>query len=417
MDDAEDEPPQAPTPFEGTQDSGEIGSEEGEDLATPTPFIREPKEEGEFDWDSTVQSAILGSFYWCYILSQVVGGVLTQHFGTKAVFGASQLVTAICSLCIPSAATLHYSALIVLRSIQGIASGLTWPAMYSIVGHWIPAVERSRFMSSFQGFSFGIGLTYPLCGFLIAHFGWRVVFYVTGTTGMLWCVMWYFLAFDTPATHPRIVAAELRYIESNVGNTVVGSKNGLLSGVPFLCSYLSSVFFCYLADVLVNKNLLTLTNVRKVFTAFSQIVPGLLLLAIGYLGCNVEMVLVSWFLAVILITASYAGAMASIVDIAPNLAGPVLAFAQTIHMTASFLSPLAAGFLLHENHTLEQWRHVFWVAAVVACVTYISFQCFGTADIQAWNYPDQKAPVPLNVESDSTPLRRQEEGEEEPATG
>lgn len=26
---------------------------------------------GEFDWSSTVKSVILGSFYWCYVLSQV----------------------------------------------------------------------------------------------------------------------------------------------------------------------------------------------------------------------------------------------------------------------------------------------------------------------------------------------------------
>jgi MFS family permease len=76
------------------------------------------------------------------------------------------------------------------------------------------------------GFSFGIGLTYPLCGFLIAHFGWRVVFYVTGSVGILWCLMWWLLAFDTPAQHPRITASERRYIEANVGNTVVGEKVG-----------------------------------------------------------------------------------------------------------------------------------------------------------------------------------------------
>lgn len=76
------------------------------------------------------------------------------------------------------------------------------------------------------GFSFGIGLTYPLCGFLIAHFGWRVVFYVTGSVGILWCLMWWLLAFDTPAKHPRITASERQYIETNVGNTVVGEKVG-----------------------------------------------------------------------------------------------------------------------------------------------------------------------------------------------
>lgn len=140
---------------------------------------------GEFDWDSTVQAVIKGSFYWCYVLSQVVGGVATQYFGTKSVFGWSQFFTAACSLCIPYASDLHYGAVILLRSIQGFASGLTWPAMYAIVGYWIPPVERSRFMSSFQGFSIGIGLTYPLCGFIIAYFGWRLVFYTTGTIGMI----------------------------------------------------------------------------------------------------------------------------------------------------------------------------------------------------------------------------------------
>lgn len=80
----------------------------------------------------------------------MVGGVATQYFGTKNVFGWSQLATAVCSLGIPTAAGYHYTAVIFLRCIQGFASGLTWPAMYAIVSYWIPAMERSRFMSSFQ---------------------------------------------------------------------------------------------------------------------------------------------------------------------------------------------------------------------------------------------------------------------------
>lgn len=74
-------------------------------------------------------------------------------------------------------------------------------------------------------------------------------------------------------------------------------------------------------------------------------VPGVLVIIIGYLGCDINLILVVWFVAVTMITAAYAGAMANVVDIAPNFAGPVLAFAQTIHMTASFLSPLVAGAL------------------------------------------------------------------------
>lgn len=351
-----------------------------------------------YDWSSPIQTMILSSFFWCYVLSQVVGGIATQYFGTKQVFGWSQFATALCSLCMPFSADLHYGVIIALRSIQGFASGLTWPAMYAVVGYWIPLVERSRFMSSFQGFSIGIGVTYALCGFIIEKFGWPYVFYTTGTLGMIWCVLWYFLAYNTPQEHPRITDKELSYIENNISTEVkesLGMKvpwksiftsmpvwsigittfgriwihyvfilfgpkfmqnilkfeyktNGFLSGMPFICSYIASVFFCSLADKMVLNNWMSLTNVRKLFTALSQIVPGLLIFGIGYIQ-NITGLLVLWFIAVTFVTASYAGAMANIVDIAPNLAGPVLAFCQTIHMSASFLSPLVSGIILQDG--------------------------------------------------------------------
>lgn len=74
------------------------------------------------------------------------------------------------------------------------------------------------------GFSFGIGLTYPLCGVLIAHYGWRSVFYTTGSLGIIWCLVWWLLAFDTPAKHPRITKKELDYIECTRGESVIGRK-------------------------------------------------------------------------------------------------------------------------------------------------------------------------------------------------
>lgn len=354
-------------------------------------------------------------------------------------FGWSQFATALCSLCIPLAATYHYSAIILLRSIQGFASGLTWPAMYAIVSYWIPAKERSRFMSSFQGFSVGIGLTYPICGFIIKNWGWRPVFYTTGSIGMVWCAFWYLLAFNTPDDHPRISCTEYNYIDRSIdhsirdgygmrvpwrhifrslpawsiGITTFGriwvhytfimsgpvymkhmlgfdiQTNGVLSGTPFLCSYISSVIFCYLADLIVKRDLMSLTNVRKLYTALSQVVPGVLVLFIGF-STNITTILCIWFVAVMLITFAYAGAMANIVDIAPNLAGPVLAFAQTIHMTASFVNPLVNGFIVTDQTNVHEWQQVFITTAVIACTTYIMFQLYGTADVQFWNFPPQK---------------------------
>lgn len=79
-------------------------------------------------------------------------------------------------------------------------------------------------LSNSAGFSIGIGLTYPLCGFLIAHLGWRSVFYTTGSVGVIWCGIWYLLAFDSPETHPRISLREQRYIQANTVNTYAASR-------------------------------------------------------------------------------------------------------------------------------------------------------------------------------------------------
>ncbi|CAH0548808.1 unnamed protein product [Brassicogethes aeneus] len=414
---------------------------------------------GTLVWTGRVQSYVLASFYWAYIVSQVVGGVATQKLGTKKVFGYAQLATALCSLCIPIAAETHFMFVIALRCVQGFASGLTWPAMYALVGHWIPVPERSRFMSSFQGFSIGIGITYPLAGFLIAHLGWRSVFYTTGSIGVAWCLIWYLLAFDSPETHPRISLREQQYIKENTVNTYAAArtqsvpwksiltsmpawsigittfgriwvhyvfiipgptymksilgfsieKNGILSGAPFICSYIASVLFCYIADKLTTKKIMSLTNVRKLMTALSQVIPGLLVCLISYLGCDVTLVLIVWFVAVTMITASYAGAMANVVDISPNLAGPVLAFAQTIHMTASFLSPLAAFYILDEQENrIESWRTVFYLTGVIAVGTYVFFQIWGTADIQPWNYSNG----PVNTaEQEELMLEKSKNGE------
>lgn len=68
--------------------------------------------------------------------------------------------------------------------------------------------------------------------------------------------------------------------------------------------------------------------VIEFFFLTAQVVPGILVILIGYLGCDIILVLIVWFVAVTLITAGYAGAMANIVDIAPNFAGQSRAFLQ-----------------------------------------------------------------------------------------
>ena len=52
-------------------------------------------DDGEFIWDSVVQSQIIGSFYYGYIVTQIPGGRLSELFGAKKVLAISMGGTAI----------------------------------------------------------------------------------------------------------------------------------------------------------------------------------------------------------------------------------------------------------------------------------------------------------------------------------
>lgn len=60
--------------------------------------------------------------------------------------------------------------------------------------------------------------------------------------------------------------------------------------------------------------------------------------------------------------------------------------------------------LFFQQTSLEQWRKVFAVTAVIAVGTYFFYQAFGTADVQGWNFPDGRIP-PAQIESDLRPLK------------
>lgn len=77
----------------------------------------------------------------------------------------------------------------------------------------------------FSASTLGAAITLPICGMLISAWGWESVFYVTGLVGITWCVMWFHLVFETPASHPRISEYERHHIEVQIAKqSKPGSK-------------------------------------------------------------------------------------------------------------------------------------------------------------------------------------------------
>ncbi|XP_033226264.1 sialin isoform X2 [Belonocnema kinseyi] len=388
--------------------------------------------EDRFQWNEYEQSLALGSYYWLHWLSQLPGGLLARRYGTKVIFGWANLITALLGLIIPVATSYHLSALIFLRVIQGLVAGVSWPAMHGMTAKWIPPQERSKFVSSYLGSSVGAAITYPLCALVISWFDWQSAFYVTSILGIIWFCFWQFLVFDSPDQHPRISMTERSYILENLSETNQEKKipwkaivtsgplwivivahfggswgfltmmtqapsyfnyihgwdvnaAGVLSGLPHILRMMFSYGFGVLGDWLLRTKRMSLTNVRKLATFMCTILQGFLTLGLSYSGCFSTLAIIFMMTGTAVNGAVSAGTLAALVDLSSNYASVILGFCNLITAAAGYISPFVVGLLTNNNQTIERWRLVFIISAILLILSGIIFILFGTSVEQSWN--------------------------------
>ncbi|KAE9524732.1 hypothetical protein AGLY_014782, partial [Aphis glycines] len=347
--------------------------------------------DNKFEWDEYQQNSILGAFFILHVIMQIPGGVLAQRYGTKTVFGISNGVAAVLSFAVPASAKFNYKALVLIRIIQGFISGAAWPSMHTMTANWIPPHERSRFVSAYLGSSVGTAVTYIMCGYLIASFGWESVFYVSGGLGLLWAICWILLVYDTPAKHPTISIRERTYIENCLGKTIQTRSKPL--SIPWKSLLSSKVLwinlvtqaggiwglFTLAAQAPSYFNFVLGLNIKQtglwsgmphfvrwVFAfGYSNILQGFFILGLCYSGCNSLVAVIMLFSATAVNGAVSSGALAAVVDIAPNYAGVVLGIIGTVTATSGFISPLIVGYFTLHQQTLSQWCKVFHLSGAI----------------------------------------------------
>lgn len=110
----------------------------------------------------------MGAFFWGYLF-QLFGGAISAKLGPKTLLTISVIVSSTSTILIPLAAYLHYSAIIVLRLLTGIAQGFMYPSCLPLIAKWSPAEERGK-LTSFLAAGASLGtilataITGPICG-------------------------------------------------------------------------------------------------------------------------------------------------------------------------------------------------------------------------------------------------------------
>eukprot|EP00062_Callorhinchus_milii_P022285 gi/632979943/ref/XP_007906752.1/ PREDICTED: LOW QUALITY PROTEIN: sialin-like [Callorhinchus milii] len=246
------------------------------------------KKDKVYDWSSETQGWILSAFYYGYIVSQIPGGYLAMRFGGKLVLGFAVLLSSVSTLLVPLAAELGAPCVIALRVLAGLAEGPCFPAVHHIWSQWAPAHEQSRFINlAHSGSSFGTVISFVLSGLICYHLGWSYSFYIFGSLGIAWCLVWSQLVSDAPETHRTISDAERDYIissrlkQASTQQQSIPWESILKSSAVWaiIAGYLSGIFIFYtLIAVLPTymQNIFQLTIQQNGFLSALQLMPGFL---------------------------------------------------------------------------------------------------------------------------------------------
>ncbi|OVA13998.1 Major facilitator superfamily [Macleaya cordata] len=376
----------------------------------------------EFNWNPATVGLIQSSFFWGYLLTQIVGGIWADKIGGKLVLGFGVVWWSLATILTPIAAKLGLPFLLMMRAFMGIGEGVAMPAMNNILSKWIPVNERSRSLALvYSGMYLGSVTGLAFSPMLIQKFGWPSVFYSFGSLGSIWFVLWLKKAYSSPKEDPELSADEKKLIlggsVSKDPVTVIPWKlilskppvwaliishfchnwgtfilltwmptyynqvlkfnlaeSGLFCVLPWLTMAVFANIGGWIADTLVSKGL-SITAVRKIMQSIGFLGPAFFLTQLSRVRTPA--------LAVLCMACSQgadafsqSGLYSNHQDIGPRYAGVLLGLSNTAGVLAGVFGTAATGYILQRG----SWDDVFKVAVVLYLVGTLVWNLFATGE-------------------------------------
>lgn len=427
---------------------------------------RIPDIDERYFWSEKVQGYVLAAYFIGPVISSIPAGMLAERFGGARVVAWATLIPALLNLLMPLAAGIHWGVLLPLRFLMGLTGSAVYPALHAMIARWSPSNEKGIFVWTMQGGPFGILVTFSLCAFVIEAFGWKASFYTTSGLMLIFYALWVWLAYDTPDVHPTITEKEKNYIRENIGTLATKNKvtlplhamltslpflallwahfanmwgiyfisingpkytlgilglniksGGFLTGLPYIARLAGGALFAGVGDRLRTHKVLSLAWIRKIFMLFSHVGPGIALIAMTYVGCDVTAAVIMMILALALNGAACQTSLQNHQDLAPNFAGSLYGIMNVFGSIPGFIIPPIVGALTDGRNNIEQWRWIFWITAIVFFSATILFWIFGSASIQPWNDYSQSPKVIATIDEEkqmtNTPVKETPTSDEE----
>mgnify|MGYP001300061932 CR=1 FL=1 len=175
--------------------------------------ILAPELQKVFHWSNADYTQIAFWFEVAYAIGLITFGRTLDWLGTRRGFALSISGWSLAAAAHALMSTIAgFSA---ARFFLGITEAGVFPAAVKTAAEWFPRKERALAMGIFNaGSNVGAIVAPLLVPWLFLRYGWQWAFIVTGALGFVWLAFWLVL-YRNPASHPRLSARELAYIQSD----------------------------------------------------------------------------------------------------------------------------------------------------------------------------------------------------------
>lgn len=203
----------------------------------------------ELGWTDADYGWITAAFSFAYAFGYLIGGRLMDRWGVKkglpifvVAWSCAALSHGLCGLIdvqtqfsmpwlkwadgffavTTMSLPMTAAGFMLARIALGLTEGGNFPGSIKAVAEWYPVKERALATGWFNAGTNVGAIVCPIAvPWLYSHLGWQSTFYITGATGFLWVLVWWWI-YDAPENHPRLSPAELAYIKA--GQPVVEAK-------------------------------------------------------------------------------------------------------------------------------------------------------------------------------------------------
>lgn len=167
----------------------------------------------DLGWNDIDYGNLILIFQGAYAAGMLVAGRFIDRVGTRVGYAIVMSLWSLASMGHALCNTLFGFA--VARFVLGFSESGVFPASIKSVAEWFPKKERAFATGIFNsGTSIGAFLAPVFIPLVLARFGWRWAFVVTGGLGFIWLIPWLWL-YKKPEEHKSCSAAELEYIKSD----------------------------------------------------------------------------------------------------------------------------------------------------------------------------------------------------------